>query len=224
MKTIAVILADLQHSPLGTRSRLCDPLAGVPVLRRTVVRTLASRASSRPRARRVERTCPGRELLSGCQPSSTRPTWRNRPMRNWFARPASGRSAIGGAASPPPAASTNHSTPRPAGGRPGGRADAVMAVPAHAILLSAPWRAPCWRICTVPARTTASSSPRAPGPDADPADTRDPGGTRPGWISAGSAAHLQAHRRRTRPRRQALLLPGAHGRRDGMGPTAGRHG
>jgi spiro-SPASM protein len=36
MKTVALIDADLEKTPLGTRSRLADPLEGVPVLRRTV--------------------------------------------------------------------------------------------------------------------------------------------------------------------------------------------
>ncbi|MFQ5430101.1 MAG: SPASM domain-containing protein [Phycisphaerae bacterium] len=38
MRIIATILADLDRSPLGTRSRLADDLAGRPVLRRTVER------------------------------------------------------------------------------------------------------------------------------------------------------------------------------------------
>lgn len=38
MKTIAVIQADLDTTPLTTRSRLADPIGGVPVLRRTVDR------------------------------------------------------------------------------------------------------------------------------------------------------------------------------------------
>jgi len=38
VKLIAAILADLDVSPIGTRSRLAEPLAGVPVLRRTVQR------------------------------------------------------------------------------------------------------------------------------------------------------------------------------------------
>lgn len=38
MKTIAVLDADLEQTPLGTRSRLADRLAGTPVLRRTVDR------------------------------------------------------------------------------------------------------------------------------------------------------------------------------------------
>jgi len=40
MKTIAVILADLETTPLGTRSRLAESIAGTPVLRRTVERVL----------------------------------------------------------------------------------------------------------------------------------------------------------------------------------------
>lgn len=40
MNAIVVILADLARSPIGTRSRLAEPLAGVPVLRRTVMRAL----------------------------------------------------------------------------------------------------------------------------------------------------------------------------------------
>ena len=38
MKTIAVLNADLNETPIGTRSRLAEPLAGVPILRRTVER------------------------------------------------------------------------------------------------------------------------------------------------------------------------------------------
>ena len=38
MKVIAVLQADLEVTPLGTRSRLADVLAGVPILRRTVER------------------------------------------------------------------------------------------------------------------------------------------------------------------------------------------
>jgi pyruvate-formate lyase-activating enzyme len=42
MKLIATIAADLEHAPLGTRSRLRDDLLGRPVLRRTVERVLAA--------------------------------------------------------------------------------------------------------------------------------------------------------------------------------------
>ncbi len=38
MKVIAVMIANLDETPLGTRSRLCDELDGVPVLRRTIDR------------------------------------------------------------------------------------------------------------------------------------------------------------------------------------------
>lgn len=40
MKVIAAMFADLEVTPLGTRSRLAEELAGVPVLRRTVERLL----------------------------------------------------------------------------------------------------------------------------------------------------------------------------------------
>lgn len=43
MKHIAVLHADLAVSPIGTRSRLADPLARTPVLRRTVERLARSR-------------------------------------------------------------------------------------------------------------------------------------------------------------------------------------
>lgn len=43
MKSLATITADLRTSPLGTRSRLADSLAGIPLLRRTVKRVLQSR-------------------------------------------------------------------------------------------------------------------------------------------------------------------------------------
>ncbi len=38
MKVIAAIQADLESTPIGTRSRLADELGGVPILRRTVER------------------------------------------------------------------------------------------------------------------------------------------------------------------------------------------
>ncbi len=38
MKIIAVIQADLETTPIGTRSRLADELGGIPILRRTVER------------------------------------------------------------------------------------------------------------------------------------------------------------------------------------------
>ena len=43
MKAIGIVMVDLERSPLGTRSRLNDMLAGVPLLRRTLER--ASRAT-----------------------------------------------------------------------------------------------------------------------------------------------------------------------------------
>lgn len=46
MKFIAAILVDLETTPLGTRSRLGDDLAGTPVLRRTVQRVLAAKRFS----------------------------------------------------------------------------------------------------------------------------------------------------------------------------------
>ncbi|GIK15302.1 MAG: hypothetical protein BroJett003_02660 [Planctomycetota bacterium] len=42
-RTIAVIHADFERTPLGTRSRLCDELGGQPILRRTVERLRAAR-------------------------------------------------------------------------------------------------------------------------------------------------------------------------------------
>ncbi|GMU36040.1 MAG: SPASM domain-containing protein [Phycisphaerae bacterium] len=42
-RTIAVIHADLERTPLGTRSRLGDELGGQPILRRTVERVRAAR-------------------------------------------------------------------------------------------------------------------------------------------------------------------------------------
>ncbi|RJP34105.1 MAG: radical SAM protein [Phycisphaerales bacterium] len=44
MHVVAVLIADLETTPLGTRSRLEDLLAGVPVLRRTVDRVAAATA------------------------------------------------------------------------------------------------------------------------------------------------------------------------------------
>jgi hypothetical protein len=46
MKIIGAIAVDLEHSPIGTRSRLADELLGRPVLRRTIERVL--RAESLP--------------------------------------------------------------------------------------------------------------------------------------------------------------------------------
>ncbi len=43
MKFIAAVIADLRQSPLGTRSRLAEPIAGVPVLRRCLSRVKAAR-------------------------------------------------------------------------------------------------------------------------------------------------------------------------------------
>ncbi|MCH8148034.1 MAG: SPASM domain-containing protein [Planctomycetes bacterium] len=43
MKIIATLQADLERTPLGTRSRLADDLCGIPVLRRTVERLQAVR-------------------------------------------------------------------------------------------------------------------------------------------------------------------------------------
>ncbi len=43
MKVIAVIIADLDETPLGTRSRLCDKLDGLPVLVRSVNRVASAR-------------------------------------------------------------------------------------------------------------------------------------------------------------------------------------
>lgn len=43
MKCIATIAVDLSQSPIGTRSRLADDLAGEPVLRRTIRRVLGAK-------------------------------------------------------------------------------------------------------------------------------------------------------------------------------------
>jgi len=40
---VAAICANLEVTPLGTRSRLAQPLDGVPILRRTVDRVLRSK-------------------------------------------------------------------------------------------------------------------------------------------------------------------------------------
>ncbi|MFQ5494398.1 MAG: SPASM domain-containing protein [Phycisphaerae bacterium] len=56
MRVIAVVQADLEVTPLGTRSRLADDLMGVPVLRRTLLRLArASRVST------VYVLCPGEQ-------------------------------------------------------------------------------------------------------------------------------------------------------------------
>jgi len=43
MKFIAAVMADLRQAPLGTRSRLAEPIAGVPVLRRCLSRLTKAR-------------------------------------------------------------------------------------------------------------------------------------------------------------------------------------
>lgn len=43
MRTVAIILADLEQTPLGTKSRLADAMHGEPVLRRTIGRLEASK-------------------------------------------------------------------------------------------------------------------------------------------------------------------------------------
>ena len=57
MKVAAVIQADLIETPLGTRSRLADELAGAPVLRRTVERI--SRSADPKEPFRMERRVTG---------------------------------------------------------------------------------------------------------------------------------------------------------------------
>jgi hypothetical protein len=140
MKVIAVILADLERSPPGTRSRLAEPLAGVPVLRRTVqrlaqVKTLGSihvlaRPAERPRVQ---------ELLAGLpaivHPSDLPPAPHEELVRvarkwaldNW-------RGGIGGACA---FDESFHAAALQAVAK-AASADAVMAVPAHAVLLSPP--------------------------------------------------------------------------------------
>lgn len=70
MKTVAVIQVDLEHSPLGTASRLADDLQGVPVLTRTLRRAAAAR-----RLDEIVVTCPAaqhdkvRRLAADCRVS-----------------------------------------------------------------------------------------------------------------------------------------------------------
>jgi hypothetical protein len=138
MKAIAVILADLQHSPLGTRSRLCDALAGVPVLRRTVMRALEVKGvdSVHVLARAAELTRV-RDLLAGLpaivnEADVVEPphaelvrTARKWALDNW-------RGGIAGSCS---FDESFHAAALQAVAHAAG-ADAVMAVPAHAALLS----------------------------------------------------------------------------------------
>jgi hypothetical protein len=91
VKTIAILDADLDVTPLGTRSRLAEPLGGVPVLRRTVDRLLRCRLP-----RRIIVLCPSvqrdraAQLLDGAdvdlrQRDSAPPPYRSlvRVARKW---------------------------------------------------------------------------------------------------------------------------------------------
>ncbi len=53
MKVVAVLTADLDETPLGTRSRLCDEIDGVPVLLRTI-----DRISQAKRIAEIHILCP----------------------------------------------------------------------------------------------------------------------------------------------------------------------
>ena len=55
MKTVAVIHADLESSPIGTAGRLSEPIAGIPVLARTLHRL--------SRAQRLD------EMVVACPPT-----------------------------------------------------------------------------------------------------------------------------------------------------------
>ncbi len=140
MNAIVVILADLARSPIGTRSRLAEPLAGVPVLRRTVMRALEIEGlgSVHVLARPAE-IATVRQLLADL-PSvvheSNLPqapheelvaTARKWSLDNWR----------GGVATACSFDESFHAAALQAVARAAG-ADAVMAVPAHAALLNAP--------------------------------------------------------------------------------------
>jgi hypothetical protein len=140
MKTIAVILADLQRSPVGTRSRLCDPLVGAPVLRRTVIRALEiegigsvhvlAGATEVARVRDLLSGLPAMVNEAGVQESPHAElvrTARKWALDNWR----------GGIASACSFDESFHAAALQAVARAAG-ADAVMAVPAHAALLSPP--------------------------------------------------------------------------------------
>lgn len=138
MKAIAVILADLERSPLGTRSRLCDALAGVPVLRRTVGRVLEIKGlesvhvlacgSELPRVRELLAGLPAivneADVVDAPHAELVRTT-RKWALDNWR----------GGIASSCSFDESFHAAALHAVAR-ATEADAVMAVPAHAPLLS----------------------------------------------------------------------------------------
>ncbi len=66
MRIIACLTADLERSPLGTRSQLRDELAGVPILRRTVERVLRAKQAAGVFVITPAAQAPAvRELLSG---------------------------------------------------------------------------------------------------------------------------------------------------------------
>jgi len=140
MKTIAVILADLQRSPLGTRSRLCDPLADVPVLRRTVMRTLEVQGveSVHVLAGPTE-LARVRDLLSGLPAIVNEADVQEAPHAELVrtARKWALDNWRGGIASACSFDESFHAAALQAVTRATG-ADAVMALPAHAALLSAP--------------------------------------------------------------------------------------
>ena len=91
MKVIAVLQADLEVTPIGTRSRLADELRGVPVLRRTVERVRRVKSIAE-----VHVLCPSSQtarcgaILAGtgamvCAHDAARPPWASlvRTARKW---------------------------------------------------------------------------------------------------------------------------------------------
>ncbi len=138
MKVIAVILADLARSPIGTRSRLAEPLAGVPVLRRTVMRTLEVRGieSVHLLARPAE-VAAVRQLLAGLPSLVHECNLPPAPHEELVAvaRKWSLDNWRGGIASACSFDESFHAAALQAAARAAG-AEAVMAVPAHAALLN----------------------------------------------------------------------------------------
>lgn len=140
MKVVAVILADLERSPLGLASRLGVELAGIPVLRRTVLRLceveglesihVLAPPVQRSRVQELLVDLPAIVHESDVPPAPHAELVRcarKWALDNW-------RGGIGGSCSFDESfhAAALQAVLRAAG------ADAVMAVPAHAALLNSP--------------------------------------------------------------------------------------
>lgn len=139
MKVIGVILADLERSDIGTRSRLATPLAGVPVLRRTVLRALEVKglaslhvlASPTEHARVKDLLAGLPAIVHDSDVPRTSHAELVRCTRKWSLD--NWRGGLGGACAFDESfhAAALQATARAIA------ADAVMAIPAHAPLLSA---------------------------------------------------------------------------------------